>query len=213
MPLEILWLNIWSIIYMRSYTVFSQRWHSYDFFLFLFFPHFRNPRSRQLLCLVQSLNHLRPEREKNHLNIATGQCWQWELNPGCQHSKQERYTLHHYLPDLIELLIIIVRDSNLRFHKNRLNVFQRISGIFRNPVCKAAVNAGIFQRIKIRQHKSWSVGSDLSNFQSIRDPVSDPTCARSILSGVPSRDFSAAAIAAIGVSRFLPPLSKPKRSL
>ena len=184
------------------------------FFSFsFFFLHSGNSRSRQLLCLVQSLNHLRPERETNQMNIATRQWWQWKLNPGCQHSKQERYTLHHYLPALIELLIIIVRDSNLRFHKNRLNVFQRISSIFRNPVCKAAVNAGIFQRIKIRQHKSWSVGSDLSNFQSIRDPVSDPTCARSIFYGIPSRDFSAAAIAAIGESWFLPPLSKPKRSL
>ena len=68
----------------RSYTMFAHRWRGLDFFL-----HSGNARSRHLSCLVPSFtNFLRQEREKNHLNIGTQQCQWWELNLGCQHSKQ-----------------------------------------------------------------------------------------------------------------------------
>ena len=49
----------------------------------IFLLHSVNARSRQLSCLVPSFtNHLRPESEKNHLNIATRQCKRRESNPG-----------------------------------------------------------------------------------------------------------------------------------
>ena len=59
-------------------------------------------RSRHLSCLVPSFTyHLRPERENNHLNIVTRQCWRRESNPGRQHSKRERYPLHHCPPAML----------------------------------------------------------------------------------------------------------------
>ena len=62
------------------------------------FSTFWNPRSCHLSCQVPSFtHHLRPEREKNRLNIATRQCQWRESNPGHQHSKWQRCPLHHCL--------------------------------------------------------------------------------------------------------------------
>ena len=68
----------------------------FSFFLLL---HSGSARSHQLSCLVPSFTyHLRPERQKIHLIIETRQRQWRESNPGCHHSKRERYPLHHCLP-------------------------------------------------------------------------------------------------------------------
>ena len=74
------------------------------FFSFFFLLHSGNNRSRQLPCLVLSFTcHLSPEREKNHLNIATQQCQQRELDPGRQYIKQEHSPLHHCIQALTSI--------------------------------------------------------------------------------------------------------------
>lgn len=109
----------------------------------------------------------------------------------------------------------MVWDLNLCLHINWVNAVQRTSKPIRDPISKTSVDAGISHRIKIRQNESRSVRSDATDFEAIRDPVSDPSRARAIFAaGVPGRDFSAAAmIACVDLPRLWPSLAKPEKKV
>jgi hypothetical protein len=102
------------------------------------------------------------------------------------------------------------QGPNFGLNKNRLGISRQISSTFSGAVSEAAIDSGVPLRVEIRQNESRSVGSDPVNFDPIRYLVSDPTRARSPLSGVASGDFSVAAMARLRAFGLGPPFSKPE---
>ena len=67
--------------------------------------HSGNARLHQLLRLIPLPTTLDREGEKSSEYCNSTQICRWrELNPGHQHSKRERYPLHHCLPEIAHYL-------------------------------------------------------------------------------------------------------------
>ena len=111
-----------------SYPMFAHRWCGLDFSFSLYILETLD-HAIYLVLFHLFTYHLRPEWEKNHLNIATQQCRWWESNPGPQHSKRERYPLHHCLPAVeVKLALLAFRSYLLILTTINLNVFDSLQG-------------------------------------------------------------------------------------